>query len=422
MILSRFSKFTSGMIYGGTFLLSILSFFTTFFGLKILLAFPLALVGSLGLQIAMLGIAWNLMKIRENRFAYVSVFLTAALFSVFFSYANFDSSLKANTRMHEARREYASAVRPILTEYSSLAKKAALQGQYQVDRLEKLIRLEQEKGWTTVVDEGSKDQFIQSVIDGARLMVKSWKIHSGREYHQGIGRGIIVDYLESSRNRARINLDRIDEYASLLDSVSLQYSGGLPVEDQFELANAARIKFPVGVLAAITSGSCRLPLPPDRADFVEKPVNRQQAFMLVMNDLFEMDYLAAFSLLLAVAIDLIVILMALAGSFILDDEDHLFNRVRRDAAARVNHLPLENTEEFTEALQDNIRRFEKAGEYGLNIMHVLEDYKNEKKKFRITLNRSNEENTEQDKPVRLTLWSKKSKNKEETEDKNIIVI
>jgi hypothetical protein len=410
------------MIYGGTFLLSILSFFTTFFGLKILLAFPLALIGSLGLQIAMLGIAWNLMKIRENRFAYVSVFLTAAVFSVFFSYANFDSSLKANTRMHKARREYASAVRPILTEYSSLAKEAALQGQYQFDRLEKLIRLEQEKGWTTIVDEGSKDQFIQSVIDGARLMVKSWKTHSGREYHQGMGRGIIVDYLESSRNRARINLDRIDEYTSLLDSVLLEYSGDLPVEDQFDLANTARVKFPVGVLAAITSGSCHLPLPSDQADFVEKPVSRHQAFMLVMNDLFEMDYLAAFSLLLAVAIDLIVILMALAGSFIPDDEDHLFNHVRRDAAARVNRLPLENTDEFTEALQDNLRRFEKASQYGLDIMRVLEDYKNEKKKFRITLNQASEENTGRDKPVRLTLWSKKSKNNEETEDKNIIVI
>ncbi|MEE8577152.1 MAG: hypothetical protein V3T31_07835, partial [candidate division Zixibacteria bacterium] len=83
---------TSIMIYGGTLLLSILSFFTTFYGLKIVVSYELALMGSLGLQSAMLGIAWNLIHVNQRRSVYVAVFSLAAIFSIFFSYANFNSN------------------------------------------------------------------------------------------------------------------------------------------------------------------------------------------------------------------------------------------------------------------------------------------------------------------------------------------
>ena len=75
---------TMALIYVGTLLLSLLSFFTTYHGLKIVVPAPLALLGSLGLQSAMLGIAWNLMRIRTNRWPYLLVFSLAASFSVFF--------------------------------------------------------------------------------------------------------------------------------------------------------------------------------------------------------------------------------------------------------------------------------------------------------------------------------------------------
>jgi hypothetical protein len=66
MLAQQTSRVASGMIYFGTFLVSVLSFFTTYLGLTIFLDHWLALVGSLGLQTAMLGIAWNLMRIRGH--------------------------------------------------------------------------------------------------------------------------------------------------------------------------------------------------------------------------------------------------------------------------------------------------------------------------------------------------------------------
>ncbi len=100
----NFSKSTAGMIYLGTLLLSVLSFFTTFMGMKILLDPNLAFIGALGLQIALLGIAWNLMRFKNNRTYYLIVFMASASFSILFSYANFDSSLKSKTRLEGCRR------------------------------------------------------------------------------------------------------------------------------------------------------------------------------------------------------------------------------------------------------------------------------------------------------------------------------
>ena len=103
---SNATRYTSILIYIGTFLISTLSFFTTYYGLAVFLDKQLALLGSLGLQTAMLGIAWNLMRLRENRAAYVMVFSVAAMFSIFFSYVNFNTGLKGNTRAFEARSAY----------------------------------------------------------------------------------------------------------------------------------------------------------------------------------------------------------------------------------------------------------------------------------------------------------------------------
>lgn len=393
MLSKGLTGFTSLMIYFGTLLLSVLSFFTTLAGMRILLDNELAIIGSLGLQIAMLGIAWNLMKIKENRMTYVSVFSVAAAFSIFFSYANFDSNLKSPTRINDARRQYAQAARPVLSEYAQIANEAAVNGRYQVERLGDILKLEEEKGWATVCDEGSGDPYIQSVIDGARRTVDSWKTINGTNYGQGSGRGIIVNYLESQLGQAQQNLQSTKNYMQKLDSLTLAFNSVLAVESQHNLMNQAWVSFPTGEVSRLLSTTTELSMPPSRADFVEFPTTRQQAFMLVIHDLTELDKLALFSLLLALAIDLIVILMAFAGSYIVDDIDYLFDRVRLDTARRIRKARLEDQSAVNSILNDNLEMFRGAGKYGLEMIRVLGDYHNQKKKFRIVLKREGKKAT-----------------------------
>ncbi|MBD3402804.1 hypothetical protein GF420_07900, partial [candidate division GN15 bacterium] len=281
---------TAAMVYTGTFLLSVLSFFTTYYGLKIIVPTPLAMIGSLGLQSAMLGIAWNLMKIKSNRIPYLLVFSLAACFSVFFSYANFNSGLKAHTRAEQARAGYAEAARPVLAAYATEAKKALTRGEYQVQRLGQLYQIEQTKGWATMIDEGSQDPVVQDVIDGARRTVESWKTNQGTDYRQGAGQGIISNYIATWKRTAERNVRFVSEYAAHIDSLAMALNPSESVADQAELVTDAMVAFPMAPVAMIRGEQPVLPAPPSPSSYPETPANNQHALMLVLGDLLEMDH------------------------------------------------------------------------------------------------------------------------------------
>lgn len=387
----KLSNLTTTMIYFGTLLLSILSFFTTYFGMSILLDKPLALVGSLGLQIAMLGIAWNLMKIKENRGTYVAVFLAAAAFSITFSYANFDANLTATSRSEIARGKYADAAHITIAQYASMAKSASLAGRYQVERLNGLLTLEVEKGWATVMDEGSGDPFLQSVIDGARVTASSWKKTQGGDYRQGSGKGIISSYLSSRLLHAENNLSIVDKYITSLDSLSILLGSELPVTRQHELVNKAWATFPSGEIGLLSSESPSISPAPNAVAYSETPTTRQQTFKLVMDDLLAGEKMAVFAMLLAMAIDLIVILMAFVGSFSINEVDFLFDRVRQDTAKRIRNVNLDDSGAVSNLVDDSLSRFRYASKFGLDVARVIGDHHNRKKRFRITLRRESEE-------------------------------
>jgi hypothetical protein len=397
MVTARTSRVTMLMIYAGTFLVSVLSFFTTYQGLAIFLDRPLAIIGSLGLQAAMLGIAWNLMRMKSNRMAYVLVFCCAASFSIFFSYVNFNIRLKETTRIEKARAAYAVAARPVVREYALQARQALTQSQYQFQRVADLLEMEETKGWATVVDEGSNDPYIQSIIDGARRTVVSWQDHQGYDYRQGSGRGIIANYLTSWQEQVQHNFSVMQAYVAEVDSVSMGIQSDVPVARQHELVNAASVKFPVSEYAAILGQTPRIPAPPQAENFVEQPANGQQALQLVIDDLQEMDRLTAFSLIFAIVVDLIVILMALGGSYATSDLDYVFKKVERDATRRIKKARMDDPRQLSESLRQNIECLRQASEYGRDLRRVMDEF--ETARARITLYRGEERASRIDPPL-----------------------
>ena len=381
MLNRYFTNNTTVAIYLGTLLLSILSFITTYRGLSIVLSTSLALLGSFGLQAAMLGIAWNLMRVKVNRLKYVMVFLVAAAFSIFFSFASFDSSLKSDVRAASARGEYSEEIRPMLTDYSNAAKKASVSGRYQVERIGKLLELERDHGWAIVADEGSGDSVVQAIIDGARRAAESWEETQGKKYRHGRGDGIIANYLETRLAQTEDLVGRIDGYIREVDSLMLLLSSEVPVVEQYAIANKAWVNFPANEIAVVSSEKPLLRQPPSIAGFIETPDNKKQAFKLVLADFIEMDGLALFSLLLAIAIDFIVIVLAFAGSYVVEDVDFFFDKVKQDTARRIMKLKLDDPEQLNEVLEQTIKRFQTAGKYGLDQLKVMTDYDSRKKEF-----------------------------------------
>ena len=372
MLNFRASSVATLMIYVGTFLVSVLSFFTTYMGLGIFLDNWLALIGSLGLQTAMLGIAWSLMRLRRNRLAYTTVFGLVAMFSIFFSYVNFNTRLKSDLRTHDVRAAYADAARPVIREYALQAKKAVAQGEYQVQRLNALLDMEEEKGWATVIDEGSNDPFLQSVIDGARRTVDSWREHQGTEYRQGAGRGVIVDYLCNWQKQVGDYQSAMETYAAGLDSTAMLLGSELPVADQYDMVNWASVHFPLSQYKMIIASEPQLPEPPFTSDYVERPATGQQALSLVIGDLFEMDRLTGFSLIFAAIIDLLVLVMALSGSRALGGIDSMFNREEQNLGVTVRKMRTEDPAQFSTLMKQNIEWMRGETNYRQELERILE--------------------------------------------------
>ena len=123
-------------------------------------------------------------------------------------------------------------------------------------------------------------------------------------------------------------------------------------------------------------------MPPNQAEFVEKPASSQKALKLVIEDLIELNSLALFSLLLAIAVDLIIIIMAFAGSHIIGGVDYIFDRLKQEASKKIDNLSLDDPEELARALRTDVEKFRKASEYGLDVSKVLWEYRNARRKLK----------------------------------------
>jgi len=250
-----------------------------------------------------------------------------------------------------------------------------------------LIRLEEQRGWATIGDEGSQDKFLQSIIDGARRSVESWKNSQGSDYRQGKGRGLITNNLETRLNQSRENYAVVHRYVEDLNSLGLSLNARMPVQEQFEIVNRAFVGFPLGEISLINFDGAELGLttPPSTVPFAETAENRQQALMIVIEDLYRLDSLSIFALLLAFSVDFIVMLMALAGGYAIQNMDYLMERLEEDSVTRLKGAPLDDQKAFGDILDGNISRYRKGTQYSLDLMTLMSEYKAARQGLQIAL-------------------------------------
>ena len=157
----------------------------------------------------------------------------------------------------------------------------------------------------------------------------------------------------------------------------------MTVNEQYDLVNLAIVSFPLAEHEAMTGSRANLNEPPFTADFVESPVNKQQAMNLVISDLYPMDRLTFFSLFFAIVIDLIVIVMALCSSHAVDAVEYVFSRVERDASRRLRKIPLDDPQEFTRSLESNLERLRQTSEYSRSLDELLNEFRTKERTFRL---------------------------------------
>ena len=81
----------------------------------------------------------------------------------------------------------------------------------------------------------------------------------------------------------------------------------------------------------------------------------------------------------AIAVDLIVIIMAFAGSRSVDEVDQLFIRVQKDSFRRTRNVQLDDPYELSKSLDKNLERLQIASRYGLALDKAVRDFEHQKK-------------------------------------------
>jgi len=87
--------------------------------------------------------------------------------------------------------------------------------------------------------------------------------------------------------------------------------------------------------------------------------------------------------------------MAFAGSLIVGDVEHIFDKIKKETNRKLDEISLDDSVALNETLKSNIEKYRKASEYGLDVSRLIWEYKNAKKDFKITLNKTGEYEQEQ---------------------------
>jgi hypothetical protein len=89
------------------------------------------------------------------------------------------------------------------------------------------------------------------------------------------------------------------------------------------------------------------------------------------------------SLMLAIAIDFIVIAIAFAGSHIMAKSDIILEQIEGDTAKRLKNLQLDDIDKFNKILDGNLHAYKKAAEYGKDVEKIIDDYQTAKSRLKL---------------------------------------
>src|SRR5437867_2088057 len=172
-------------------LLATVSWYTTEQGMNLYLPGWLSLFSSIGVQSALVFVAWRLGMTKAKRGVLVTVFAITAMISVSFSYANLYTWFSARERPAEAQRQLYDNINAVADKTQQLVAAAISEGQTHVLALEEMASAEKKHGHM------SQGQDADPYLAAIREAVGREAQTPGSAYKGGGGEG--VSYLAFAR-------------------------------------------------------------------------------------------------------------------------------------------------------------------------------------------------------------------------------
>ena len=296
-------------------LLSIVSWYTTFEGMRLYLSVWFSVLASIGLQTALVLVAWligfsssSTRNHAGRRALLIGVYVVTAIVSIAFSYTSLYTWFSARERPATIERKLYDALNDSAGQASKLLTSAIDEQQKHVLALQEMTEAEKTHGLI------SRAQDADPYLANIRAAVAREAQTYAANYKEGAGAGVRYSAFDRYTKLAEQSLAQMQHSQTELATFVSNNQPLNPTEKQLEAYRQVYDDIPWNdIEQALHSGQIARPPLPAYSDFVDRTVSGQEDLLVAFQELFTAPTARhVFALMLAAFIDIVVFLLAFA--------------------------------------------------------------------------------------------------------------
>mgnify|MGYP005810964393 CR=1 FL=1 len=316
---SGLSRSMVKLLFFASCLLSIVSFYTTQQGMALYLNGWFSVLAALGVQLALVMVAWLIGISRGGKALLIAVYVITATVSIAFSYVSLYTWFSARERPATVERALYDRLGAVSTGAGRLLTGAIAEGRKHALALEEMAAAEREHGFI------SKAQDADPFLAGVREAVgREAQTYTGM-VREGSGAGPRYTAFDRYAKMVRQSIAHMEASQRALADERSQSKPLDPTEKQLRAFHQVYDAIPWNdVEQTLHQGQFERPEVPAYSAFVDQSVSGQEDLMIAFSELFTAPTSRhIFSFTLAAFIDIIVFLLAYAsGPYFFGSPEH----------------------------------------------------------------------------------------------------
>jgi hypothetical protein len=306
-------------------LLSIVSWYTTFEGMRLYLSVWFSVLASIGLQTALVMVAWligfssGVTRHAARRVLLIGVYVVTAIISIAFSYTSLYTWFSARQRPATVERKLYDLLNADAGQTSKLLTSAIDEQQRHVLALQEMTEAEKTHGLI------SRAQDADPYLANIRAAVAKEAQTYSENYKEGAGTGVRYSAFDRYSKLGEQSLQRMQRSQTELAAFVSNTQPLDATEKQLQAYQHVYDNVPWNdVEQTLHSGQLAKPPMPAYSDFVDRTVSGQEDLLVAFEELFSAPTARhVFALMLAAFIDIVVFLLAFAtGPYFFGSMEH----------------------------------------------------------------------------------------------------
>jgi hypothetical protein len=295
-------------LFVSSVLLSVVSWYTTQQGMALYLSPWFSFLASLGVQSALILVAWLVGVTESRRGLLIAVYTVTAAVSIAFSYVSLHTWFASRERPATIERALYDELSAAAGKSQEILTAAIGEGQKHVLALEEMTAAEKAHGYISRATD--QDPYLARVREAVAREAESY----GASYPEGQGPGLRYTAFDRHASLARQTVARLQESQKALADFRAALKPLDPTEQQLRAFRQVFDAIPWNDVRDTLHAPVELPAVPAYSDFVDRAATGQEDLVIAFTELFSAPtsrHVLAFAL--ATFIDLIVFLLAYAS-------------------------------------------------------------------------------------------------------------